>query len=79
MPRLRDRDSWRGGANALLLSRSGLPGPAARQAELGTRLAFDIDRTYRLEAAGYRVRWDAIPEEITPMNRVLIGTRRKEA
>ena len=52
--------------------------PAALQSELGTRLAFDIDRTYRLEAAGYRVRWDAIPEEITPMNRVLIGTRRKE-
>lgn len=52
--------------------------PAALQLSLGSRLAFDIDRTYRLEAAGYRVRWDAIPKEITPMNRVLIGTRRKE-
>ena len=48
--------------------------PPALQLSLGTRLAFDIDRTYRLEAAGYRVRWNAIPEEITPMNRVLIGT-----
>ena len=57
----------------------GCQAPAALQLSLGSRLAFDIDRTYRLEAAGYRVRWDAIPEEITPMNRVLIGTRRKEA
>ena len=48
--------------------------PAIRQA-LGTELAFDIDRTYRLEAAGYRVRWDAIPAGITPMNRVLTGSR----
>jgi hypothetical protein len=47
--------------------------PAAIQLALGTNLAFDIDRTYRLQDAGYRVRWDSIPAEITPMNRVLIG------
>jgi hypothetical protein len=40
---------------------------------LGHDLAIDIDRTYRLEAAGYHVRWGAIPEVITPQNRVLIG------
>jgi len=52
--------------------------PAAIQLALGTNLAFDIHRTYRLEAAGYHVRWNSIPEEITPMNRVLIGTIRAE-
>ncbi len=40
---------------------------------LGAPLAFDIDRTYRLERAGYRIRWDAIPEDITPMGRVLVA------
>ena len=50
-------------------------GPRAIQLALGTKLAFDIDRTYRLKAAGYRVRWDNIPEEITAMNRILIGKR----
>ena len=50
--------------------------PAAIQLALGTELAFDIHRTYRLEAAGYHVRWGSIPEEITPMNRVLVGTIR---
>ena len=37
--------------------------------------ATDTDRTYRLHAAGYTVRWRYIPEAITPMNRVLIATR----
>jgi hypothetical protein len=41
--------------------------------EVGPDLAIDIDRTYRMEAAGYRVRWAEIPEGITPMNRVLVG------
>lgn len=50
--------------------------PAAIRLALGTNLAFDIHRTYRLEAAGYHVRWGSIPEEITPMNRVLMGTIR---
>jgi hypothetical protein len=49
------------------------PGPAALQQALGTELAFDIDRTYRLEGAGYRVRWSAVSREITPMNRILVG------
>ena len=53
----------------------GCEAPAALQLSLGTRMAFDIDRTYRLQRADYYVRWDAIPEEITPMNRVLIGTK----
>lgn len=49
------------------------PAPAAIQLNIGTELAFDIDRTYRLQTAGYRIRWDSIPAEITPMNRILIG------
>ena len=48
--------------------------PATLVQHLGGALAFDVDRTYRLEAAGYRVRWDGIPTEITPMARILIGT-----
>lgn len=49
------------------------PAPAAVVARLGAPLAFDVDRTYRLERAGYRVRWDEIPSEITPMARVLVA------
>lgn len=49
------------------------PGPVAVARALGPALAWDVDRTYRLEAAGYRVRWTAIPAAITPMNRVLLG------
>jgi len=67
-----------GGAVALMpccYPDRGCKAPAALQLSLGTRLAFDIDRTYRLQNAGYHVRWDAIPEEITPMNRVLIGSK----
>lgn len=40
---------------------------------LGADVAIDVDRTYRLHAAGYRVRWDQISPRITQMNRVLIG------
>ncbi|GAB5402716.1 MAG: hypothetical protein Aurels2KO_09470 [Aureliella sp.] len=40
---------------------------------LGADVAIDVDRTYRLHAAGYRIRWDKIPPLITEMNRVLIG------
>ena len=50
--------------------------PATLVQHLGGALAFDVDRTYRLVAAGYRVRWDGIPTEITPMARILIGTPR---
>lgn len=51
------------------------PAPPTIALHLGTNLAFDIDRTYRLRAAGYHVRWTAIPTEITHMNRILIGRR----
>jgi len=50
------------------------PSPPCLKRELGGDLAIDVDRTYRLHGAGYRVKWDAIPPSITPMNRVLIGT-----
>ncbi len=40
---------------------------------LGNDMAIDIDRTYRMEAAGLTVRWTEIPQTITPKNRVLIG------
>ena len=48
-------------------------GPAGLRAALGTETAIDVDRTYRLTAAGYTVEWTEIPAAITPMNRVLIG------
>jgi hypothetical protein len=51
--------------------------PLAVQLALGHALAHDVDRTYRLERAGYHVRWTTIPAEVTPMNRVLIGRRRR--
>lgn len=47
--------------------------PLALAHKLGIPTAMDVDRTYRLEAAGYRVRWDSIPATITPMNRLLIA------
>lgn len=49
------------------------PAPRVLARELGPDLAYDIDRTYRLEAGGLTVRWDAIPASITPMNRVLVA------
>ena len=36
-------------------------------------LAIDIARAMRLKARGYRVRTQAIPFEITPKNRLLLG------
>ena len=51
--------------------------PLALQTEFGLEAAFDIDRTYRLEAAGYQVRWAEIPRAITPMNRLLYARRTK--
>jgi len=49
--------------------------PRALRDALGAELATDVHRTYRLEAAGFRVEWGAIPEAITPMNRILFGLR----
>jgi len=70
-----------GGSIALLpccYPRSGCRAPQAVQTAVGFKLAYDIDRTYRLESAGYLVRWATIPEEITPMNRILIGRKGKD-
>lgn len=47
--------------------------PMALRSILGFETAFDIDRTYKLETAGYHVYWNSIPSSITPMNRVVIG------
>ena len=52
------------------------PAPPAIESALGNELAYDVDRTYRLERADYHVRWSAIPRPITPMNRILIGRKR---
>lgn len=52
--------------------------PRGLRDALGEDVAYDVDRTYRIEAAGYRVRWRDVPEAITPMNRVLIAVPRSE-
>lgn len=57
--------------------RKGCRAPQAVQQAVGLKMAHDIDRTYRLEQAGYLVKWATIPEEITPMNRVLIAKKKK--
>ena len=49
-------------------------GPDVLTAKLGFRTAIDVHRTYRLHAAGYHVRWGAISEAITPMNRIIVAT-----
>jgi len=54
-------------------------GPMAVAQALGGDIAYDIDRTYAMEAANYFVRWREIPAVITPMNRVLIATPRERA
>ncbi len=50
--------------------------PDALSAALGADVAYDVHRTYAMEARGLRVRWREIPSAITPMNRVLIGVPR---
>ena len=50
--------------------------PAALRSAMGVALAADVQRTYRLEDAGYEVAWRHIPSTITPMNRVLVARRR---
>ena len=49
--------------------------PIALQSNLGFETAFDIDRTYKLENAGYHVNWSSISSSITPMNRVIVGRK----
>jgi hypothetical protein len=51
------------------------PSPDCLKQVLGADVAIDVDRTYRLDAAGYRVRWDEISPQITSKNRVLIGVK----
>ena len=53
--------------------------PAGLRAALGEDVAYDVHRTYAMEARGYSVRWREIPLEITPMNRVLIAVPRGRA
>jgi hypothetical protein len=48
--------------------------PTALLDTFGKELASDIQRTYRMEAAGYQVRWTHIPKEISARNRVLVAT-----
>ena len=51
------------------------PAPDGLKRALGPDLAIDVDRSYALENAGYRVRWDAIPTGITSHPRMLIATK----
>ena len=50
-------------------------GPEGLSIALGGELAADVHRSYRLEAAGYRVQWRQVPSVITPMNRILVAAR----
>ena len=47
--------------------------PQGVRQHLGKEMAADVGRSFRLQAAGYRVDWDHVPAAITPMNRILIG------
>jgi hypothetical protein len=40
---------------------------------LGVGMAADVGRSFRMQAHGYHVDWAAIPSQITPMNRIIIG------
>jgi hypothetical protein len=53
--------------------KTGGDAPQGLRDALGVDLTADIERTYRLEAAGYSVRWSNIPHVITPMHRILMG------
>ena len=57
--------------------KSACDAPLAIRTAFGLSAAYDIDRTYRLEAAGYLVRWMEIPKLITPMNRILVARKPK--
>lgn len=56
-------------------SRRRFQGSPALDRALGIATAFDIHRTYRLEQAGYRVRWEEVPGAITDMSRILMATK----
>lgn len=58
---------------------SAVKAPQAIARYLGPELASDVHRSYRLEAANYQVQWRHIPEQITPMNRILLATARRPA
>lgn len=47
--------------------------PTAFDEAISTELSIDIDRTYRLEGAGYAAEWTAIPRAISPRNRIIVG------
>jgi hypothetical protein len=49
-------------------------GPGALTGWLDGAMAIDVRRAMRLEANGYHVRTQTIPSDITPKNRLLIGT-----
>lgn len=71
-----------GGAIAVMpccRSKRQSPNSAPVGRALGFDLAIDIDRTYRMEAAGLTVRWVDVAAAITPMNRVLVGRRRRQS
>ncbi|QDV05591.1 hypothetical protein Poly30_10890 [Planctomycetes bacterium Poly30] len=51
------------------------PAPESLKNALGADVAIDVHRTYALEAAGYRVKWQEIAEGITPMRRVISAVR----
>jgi hypothetical protein len=55
------------------------PAPLGLRMALGEDVAYDVERTYRMERDGYRVKWREIPHEVTPMNRVLIGVPKELA
>ena len=57
--------------------RSECHAPLAIQTQFGLETAFDIERTYVLEAANFQVRWAEIPRQITPMNRVIYAYPKK--
>lgn len=52
------------------------PAPEGLRQALGEDVAYDVDRTYKIERHGCAVRWREIPAAITPMNRVLIAVPR---
>ena len=56
--------------------KKGCGAPDPLKLHLGLETAYDVDRTYRLEAAGYQVRWDSIPAVISPMNRVICAGKK---